>query len=45
MSLNAGVFVALLILFAIIGIAKNRKIQSEESYLFAERKCGLFGLT
>jgi Na+/proline symporter len=45
MNLDAGVFVALLALFAMIGIAKNRKIQSEESYLFAERKCGLFGLT
>ena len=45
MSPDAGVFIAILVLFAIIGIAKNRKIQSEESYLFAERKCGLFGLT
>jgi Na+/proline symporter len=45
MSLDAGVFIAILALFSMIGIAKNRKIQSEESYLFAERKCGLFGLT
>ncbi len=45
MSPDAGAFISILVLFAIIGIAKNRKIQSEESYLFAERKCGLFGLT
>ncbi len=45
MSPDARVFIAILALFVIIGIAKNRKIQSEESYLFAERKCGLLGLT
>lgn len=42
---DASAFFGILFLITFLSISKNRKIQTEESYLFAERKCGLWGLT
>lgn len=45
MNGDTGSFLGVLIILALVGLFKNRKIQTHESYLFAERKCGLWGLT
>lgn len=45
MNGDAGTFFGVIFLLILIGLFKNRKIQSQESYLFAERKCGLWALT
>ncbi|QVL57020.1 MAG: hypothetical protein KFB93_06470 [Simkaniaceae bacterium] len=45
MNGDTGAFLGVLILLALVGLFKNRKVQTQESYLFAERKCGLWGLT
>jgi SSS family solute:Na+ symporter len=38
-------FIAILLALLGIGLFKNRKVQSQESYLFAKRECGLWPLT
>ena len=45
MNADLIAFVGILIALSYIGLFKNRNIQSEESYLFAQRKCGLWPLT
>lgn len=45
MSFDITTFFAVIASLILTGLVKNWKVQSEESYLFAERRCGLFGLT
>lgn len=45
MNLDTVFFIAVLFLFILVGVFKNRKVTSEESYLFAKRQCGFWGLS
>ena len=45
MSIDLIAFIGILIALVLIGLFRNKTVQSEESYLYAKRECGLWPLT